>query len=415
MSTITPNNDWITGNLFRTQINTNFSNLNTDKLESTDLKTVNWNSLVWSGDIVISGGGSVATDAIWDSKWDLAGWTGANTASRLAVGTNWQVLTADSAEATGLKWSNPAGGWDALTSWTLAQFAATTSLELKWVISDETGSGSIVFATSPTLVTPVLGTPTSWTLTNCTGLPLSGVVDSTSEALGVWTLELWHASDTTFAREAAGVYSVEGEIMNGFTSTATAAGTTTMTKASTKIQQFTGTTTQTILLPTTGIIKGQQYIVQNIGSAQGAMLTVQSSGANEIVKIGYGCTVVFTSTQATPTTAAHWTYQKFGTNVLTATSYTTDTGTSLNCDYWDVFVVTAQAGALKLNNPTGSPRDGQLLFVAVTWTAARAITYDTQFEASTVALPSTTVTTARLNLLFVWRADTSKWVLLSAV
>jgi hypothetical protein len=39
---------------------------------------------------------------------------------------------------------------------TLAQHAATTSLELKTLISDETGSGSLVFATSPTLVTPAL-------------------------------------------------------------------------------------------------------------------------------------------------------------------------------------------------------------------------------------------------------------------
>ena len=35
-------------------------------------------------------------------------------------------------------------------------------------VSDETGSGSLVFATSPTLVTPALGTPASGTLTNCT-------------------------------------------------------------------------------------------------------------------------------------------------------------------------------------------------------------------------------------------------------
>ena len=42
-----------------------------------------------------------------------------------------------------------------------------TSLELKTAISDETGSGSLVFATSPTLVTPALGTPASGTLTNC--------------------------------------------------------------------------------------------------------------------------------------------------------------------------------------------------------------------------------------------------------
>ena len=49
----------------------------------------------------------------------------------------------------------------------------TTSLQLKTACSDETGSGSLVFATSPTLVTPVLGTPSSGTLTNCTGLPVS--------------------------------------------------------------------------------------------------------------------------------------------------------------------------------------------------------------------------------------------------
>ena len=65
------------------------------------------------------------------------------------------------------------GGGDALTTNPLSQFAATTSLQLKGVISDETGSGALVFATSPTLVTPLLGTPTSGTLTNCTGLPIA--------------------------------------------------------------------------------------------------------------------------------------------------------------------------------------------------------------------------------------------------
>ena len=65
------------------------------------------------------------------------------------------------------------GGGDALTSNPLSQFASTTSAQLRGVLSDETGTGSAVFATSPTLVTPILGTPTSGTLTNCTGLPLS--------------------------------------------------------------------------------------------------------------------------------------------------------------------------------------------------------------------------------------------------
>ena len=48
-----------------------------------------------------------------------------------------------------------------------------TSAQLAGALTDETGSGSAVFATSPTLVTPALGTPSSATLTNATGLPIS--------------------------------------------------------------------------------------------------------------------------------------------------------------------------------------------------------------------------------------------------
>ena len=62
----------------------------------------------------------------------------------------------------------------------VATFLATpSSLNLLNAITDETGTGSLVFATSPTLVTPVLGTPTSVTLTNATGLPLSTGVTGT--------------------------------------------------------------------------------------------------------------------------------------------------------------------------------------------------------------------------------------------
>jgi hypothetical protein len=62
----------------------------------------------------------------------------------------------------------------------VATFLATpSSANLAAVITNETGSGSLVFATSPTLVTPLLGTPTSGTLTNCTGLPLTTGVTGT--------------------------------------------------------------------------------------------------------------------------------------------------------------------------------------------------------------------------------------------
>lgn len=73
-----------------------------------------------------------------------------------------------------------------------------------------TGSGNVVLATSPTLVTPALGTPSALTLTNATGLPVAGITASTSTALGVGSVELGHATDTTLSRSSAGQLAVEG-------------------------------------------------------------------------------------------------------------------------------------------------------------------------------------------------------------
>jgi len=77
-------------------------------------------------------------------------------------------------------------------------------------VTSSTGTVAVVLSTSPTLVTPLLGTPTSGTLTNCTGLPIAGLVASTSTAIGVGSVELGHASDTTLTRVSAGVIAVEG-------------------------------------------------------------------------------------------------------------------------------------------------------------------------------------------------------------
>lgn len=65
-------------------------------------------------------------NAIVDAKGDLIAATAADTPARLAVGANGTVLTADSAEATGLKWTTPAAGGMTLLSTTTLSGASTT-------------------------------------------------------------------------------------------------------------------------------------------------------------------------------------------------------------------------------------------------------------------------------------------------
>lgn len=117
-------------------------------------------------------------------------WWGNNTGSTAAPG--YEALTASdiptgipigNVGSAGLSGTSPitisAAGAIAcatcgLTGSALSQFASTTSAQLAGVLSDETGTGSAVFANSPTLVTPALGTPSAAVLTNATGLPLGG-------------------------------------------------------------------------------------------------------------------------------------------------------------------------------------------------------------------------------------------------
>jgi hypothetical protein len=83
--------------------------------------------------------------------------------------------------ATAIRFYQPTNSWYQINAETVyaagmqAFLATPSSANLRAAMTDETGTGLLVFNTSPTFVTPILGTPTSGTLTNCTGLPVAGV------------------------------------------------------------------------------------------------------------------------------------------------------------------------------------------------------------------------------------------------
>lgn len=222
--------------------------------------------------------------------------SGANTIITLAAGTacvltalvatpttaaNWSFQYVSVVAATGKKATISNNLTFAGTDGTTMTFPSTTSTVMT-LASTDTITGAKTFSTAPVL----------------NALPTGTAVASAATA------------STLASRDSSGNLSANN-VFDGFTTTATAAGTTTMTIASTEIQVWTGSTTQIVKLPTTSVPAGGSYTI--INNSTGAV-TVESSGANSIVVLGAGDSAIFTSLVATPTTAANWNYQYIPNN-----------------------------------------------------------------------------------------------------
>ena len=139
-----------------------------------------------------------------------------------------------------------------------------SSANLATAVTDETGSGSLVFGTSPTLSYPVIN-----------------------------------------------------NFVLGYTTTATAAGTTTLTNTSNNQQIFTGTSTQTVVMPVASTMTvGTRYVIENNSTGN---LTVNSSGSNLIATVIPGTSIKITNILTSGTTAASWDYEVIGFNTITGT------------------------------------------------------------------------------------------------
>jgi hypothetical protein len=92
-----------------------------------------------------------------------------------------------------------------------------------------------------------------------------------------------------------------------------------------------------------------------------------------------------------------------------AASYTTSV--TIAADSVDMFVITAQAGALLFNAPSGTPTQGQMLLIRIKDNGtARALTWNAIWRSGTdVTLPSTTVLSKTLYMEFLYNTTDSKW------
>ena len=199
-------------------------------------------------------------------------------------------------------------------------------------------------------------TTTTARITFAQGLTSSLVTDSSSTSTG----SIITAGGVGIAKNlyVGGTLNVTGattltnpvinNIKMGYSTTATAAGTTTLTISSNYRQFFTGSTTQTIVLPVTStLVTGIAYEIENNSTG---LLTVNSSGGNLVGTIPAGVCAHAVCIGTTLTTAADWDWDYIST--------TTITGTGANVLATSPTLVTPALGtpsALVLTNATGLP------------------------------------------------------------
>lgn len=273
-----------------------------------------------------NGGTSFSTYATGDILYASA----TNTLSKLSVGTNGQVLTLAAGVPT---WAAGAGGITIGTTTVTSGTSGRILYNNAGVVGEiaNTGTGSNVLATSPTLITPNLGTPSSLILTSATGLPVGGIsatgTPSSSTYLrgdGTWSTVTGSGTVNSGTINRLAYYAATGTAVSGNANATVSSGALTLgvagsaagsvvlsgsTSGAVTVQSAAAAGTWTLTLPTTAGTNG--YVLSTNGS--GVTSWVATSGGGGSVNSGTAGQLTYYATTGTAVSGT-----TTGTGVLTA-------------------------------------------------------------------------------------------------